>query len=97
MVDEIVFAINEFFNNAIEHTASSDPDGHVHVELCCREGKYVSVSVTDQGGVREPQARVVQNDLAESGYGLAAISRSASSWGWFGNEQGRTVTAVFTL
>jgi hypothetical protein len=34
-------------------------------------------------------------ELAEGGRGLRTISLTAESWGWHGNDRGRTVTAVF--
>jgi anti-sigma regulatory factor (Ser/Thr protein kinase) len=97
-VHEIVFTANEFFCNAVEHTESRRPGGQVHLELRLWEDKCVAVSVTDDGGIGEPRVCTTSvNRLAENGYGLAAISGTASSWGWHGNEQGRTVTAVFML
>ena len=50
--------------------------------------------VTDQGCLTEPTPTDA-DELAESGRGLRTVSVLATSWGWHGNADGRTVTAVF--
>lgn len=65
--------------NALRHTKSRQHGGVFTVEIA-QEGGLVAVSVAD---------------LAESGRGLRTISLTADSWGWHGNGEGRTVTAVF--
>jgi anti-sigma regulatory factor (Ser/Thr protein kinase) len=93
--DEAVFAANEFFGNAINHTESSKhPGGLVVVEVRRWRGTC-AVLVTDQGGDSEPQTQVDSDPLSEHGRGLRAVGATATSWGWYGNRQSRTVTAVF--
>lgn len=92
-LDDVLLAVDELVVNAIRHTKSGQDGGWFTVEVRCA-GDLVVVSVGDQGGPDEPAAR--DADLfAESGRGLRTISRTARSWGWHGNESGRTVSAVF--
>jgi anti-sigma regulatory factor (Ser/Thr protein kinase) len=92
-LDDILLAVDELVVNAMRHTKSGQAGGSFTVEVLCGGGG-VAVSVADQGGPDEPVARDA-DVLAESGRGLRTISLTAESWGWHGNEAGRTVTAVF--
>ncbi|GGV44107.1 ATPase [Actinomadura cremea] len=92
-LDDVVLTVDELVVNALRHTKSGQEDGAFTVEVRFVSG-LVAVSVADQGGPSEPAAR----DAAvtdESGRGLRTISLTAESWGWHGNDRGRTVTAVF--
>ncbi|TDE34186.1 ATP-binding protein [Actinomadura sp. 6K520] len=92
-LDDAVLTVDELVANALRHTKSGQDDGSFTVEVRF-VGELVAVSVADQGGPGEPVAR----DAAvtdESGRGLRTISLTAESWGWHGNDRGRTVTAVF--
>lgn len=53
----------------------------------------IAVSVCDQDGPHDPVARDT-GLLAESGRGLRTVSRMAESWGWYGNESGRSAAAA---
>jgi serine/threonine-protein kinase RsbW len=93
--DEALFAANELFSNAVEHSDSRLPGGLIVVEVR-RWREHAAVVVTDQGGPNEPQIRPrIGGELSERGYGLRTIAATASSWGWYGSVTGRTVTAVF--
>jgi len=92
-LDEVLLALNELVVNAIRHTKSGQDGGSFTVEVQ-QGGGGVAVSVADEGGPDEPVAGLPE-DLAESGRGLRTVSLTAASWGWHGNCQGRTVTAVF--
>jgi len=108
-LDEVLLGVDELAANTIRHTRSGEPGGRFTVELRRWYGPYdengketelVAVSVRDQGGPCEPVADIGDlNDedfwLAESGRGLWTVSRTAVSWGWFGNAASRTVSAVF--
>ncbi|MEU4822999.1 ATP-binding protein [Actinomadura sp. NPDC023710] len=92
-LDDVLLAADELVVNALRHTKSGQMGGSFTVEVV-RDGGLVAVSVTDQGGPGEPAA-LDADALAESGRGLRTISLTAASWGWHGNGEGRTVTAVF--
>lgn len=93
-IDDMLLAADEFVVNALRHTKSGRSEGEFTVEVRRRPGQ-VLIAVTDQGGPTEPVASDA-GDLAESGRGLRTVAALADSWGWHGNEHGRTVTAVFT-
>ncbi|MFD0683369.1 ATP-binding protein [Actinomadura fibrosa] len=93
-LDDVLLSVDELVVNALRHTKSGRPGGTFTVEISCTDGA-VSVAVIDEGGPSEPAAAVA-DVYAESGRGLRTVSAIASRWGWFGNEQARTVTAVFT-
>ena len=92
-LDDVLLAAGELVVNALRHTKSGQDGGSFTVEIV-QDGGRVAVSVADQGGPGEPAA-LDACDLAESGRGLRTISLTAASWGWHGNGEGRTVTAVF--
>lgn len=92
-LDDVLLAADEMVVNSLRHTKSGQEGGSFTVEIV-QDGGCVAVSVTDQGGPGEPAAQEAA-DLAESGRGLRTISLTADSWGWHGNGEGRTVTAVF--
>ncbi|MFG2004685.1 ATP-binding protein [Spirillospora sp. NPDC048911] len=93
LLDDVLLATDEMVVNALRHTKSGSPGGTFTVEIGRREAAIV-VGVRDEGGPTEP-AVVDADEYAESGRGLRTISTLATGWGWFGNEQARTVTAVF--
>jgi hypothetical protein len=57
-------------------------------------GGRTSVSVADEGGPTEPTVAEA-GEWSESGRGLRTVSVLADSWGWHGDDTGRTVTAIF--
>jgi serine/threonine-protein kinase RsbW len=93
LVDDVLLVADELVVNALRHTGSGRPGGSFAVEIR-RERAEVVVMVTDQGCLTEP-APADADELAESGRGLRTVSLLATSWGWYGNAGGRTVTAVF--
>ncbi|GAA0366139.1 ATP-binding protein [Actinoallomurus spadix] len=92
-LDEIILAVGELVANALRHTRSGQ-GGSFTVDVYHAAGR-TEISVTDQGGPAEP-AVTDADDLAEGGRGLRTIAFLADGWGWHGDDQGRTVTAVFT-
>ncbi|WP_075898683.1 ATP-binding protein [Actinomadura sp. CNU-125] len=92
-LDDVLLAADELVVNALRHTKSGQGGGRFAVELLHGRGG-VRVAVTDQGGPGEPVCRRA-DDLDESGRGLCTIALTAASWGWYGNDQGRTVAALF--
>ncbi|TDD95471.1 ATP-binding protein [Actinomadura rubrisoli] len=101
--DDVVLAAGEMTANALQHTRSGLPGGLFVVEVRAWRGG-VALSVTDQGGTREPCPRPLAPPadwddplaLAESGRGLLTIAALASVWDWCGGPSGRTVRAQFT-
>ncbi|MFB4295420.1 ATP-binding protein [Actinomadura sp. NTSP31] len=93
LLDDVLLAADELVVNALRHTKSGQCGGRFIVEVTQGRGG-VRVSVTDQGGPGEPACREA-GELEESGRGLRTVSLTAASWGWHGNDRGRTVAAVF--
>jgi serine/threonine-protein kinase RsbW len=93
--DDAVQAVAELGANAIQHTRSARPGGLLVVEIRRWRGGGAAVSVTDQGGPAEPQIADL-DAFSEHGLGLRLIAATATWWGWRGDVNGRTVTAVFT-
>ncbi|WP_433462405.1 ATP-binding protein [Spirillospora sp. CA-128828] len=91
-LDVGLLAADELVVNALRHTKSGQDGGCCTVEIA-RDGGLLAVSVVDQGGPGEPAADA--GELAESGRGLRTVSLTTASWGWHGNDEGRTVTAIF--
>jgi hypothetical protein len=57
-------------------------------------GGRTSVSVVGEGGPSEPVVTEA-GEWDESGRGLRTVALLADSWGWHGDDTGRTVTAIF--
>jgi serine/threonine-protein kinase RsbW len=93
-MDDVVSTAAELFNNAIQHTRSKLPGGHLILEVRRWPGCCATLAVTDQGGPDEPRTRELTSDR-ENGRGLAILSALTTSWGWHGDVRGRTVTAIF--
>ena len=93
-LDDMLLAADELVVNALRHTKSGQ-GGSFLVEVL-RAVDRVAVSVADEGGPSEPVATDA-DQLAESGRGLRTVSLVADSWGWHGNDRGRTVSAVFPV
>ncbi|MEV0402993.1 ATP-binding protein [Actinoallomurus sp. NPDC050550] len=91
-LDEVLLAVGELVANALRHSASGQGGsfavGVRHAAGC------TAVSVADEGGRAEPVVTDA-DDLAESGRGLRTVSLLADSWGWHGDDTGRTVTVIF--
>ncbi|GLW66161.1 hypothetical protein Arub01_44050 [Actinomadura rubrobrunea] len=92
-LDEVLLTVDELVVNALRHTKSGQGGGWFTVEIIGIRGG-VAVAVTDQGGPGEPVVKEV-DELDESGRGLRTVSHLATSWGWYGNDSGRTVAAAF--
>jgi anti-sigma regulatory factor (Ser/Thr protein kinase) len=91
-LDDVLLAAGELVANALRHTKSGQ-GGSFTVDLFHTGGR-TSISVGDQGGPSEPMVTEA-GEWAESGRGLRTVSLLADSWGWHGNDGGRTVTAIF--
>nr|WP_106400018.1 ATP-binding protein [Actinocorallia populi] len=103
-LDDVLLGVDELAVNTIRHTRSGRPGGRFVVEVRrCHgvlgeagvRGEKVVVWVRDEGGPREPAIPPGGDGFAENGRGLLTLSRTAESWGWFGDAHGRTVCAVF--
>jgi serine/threonine-protein kinase RsbW len=91
-LDDVLFSVGELVANALRHTKSGR-GGSFIVDLLHTGGR-TAVSVADEGGPAEPVADEA-GERSECGRGLRTVSLLADSWGWHGNDTGRTVTAVF--
>jgi serine/threonine-protein kinase RsbW len=91
--DDVLLALDELVVNALRHTKSGQDGGYFVVEISWADD-VTTVSVIDQGGPAEPAARDA-DPMDESGRGLRTVSLLAHTWGWYGNDLGRTVSAVF--
>jgi anti-sigma regulatory factor (Ser/Thr protein kinase) len=92
-LDEMLLAAGELVANALRHTKSGQ-GGTFTVDLF-QSGERTALSVADDGGPTEPVVAEA-GEWDESGRGLRTVALLADSWGWHGNDRGRTVTAVFT-
>jgi anti-sigma regulatory factor (Ser/Thr protein kinase) len=92
-LDEVLLTAGELVANALRHTKSGQ-GGTFTVDLF-HSGERTALSVTDDGGPTEPVVAEA-GEWDESGRGLRTVALLADSWGWHGNDRGRTVTAVFT-
>jgi anti-sigma regulatory factor (Ser/Thr protein kinase) len=93
-LDDVLLAVDELVVNALRHTKSGQAGGSFIVEVA-RDAEGVAVSVADEGGAADPAA-VQADELDECGRGLRTVSLLATTWGWHGNDAGRTVHATFT-
>ena len=91
-LDDVLLAAGELVANALRHTKSGQ-GGLFTVDLFHTDGR-TTVSIADEGG---PTAPVVTEagELDESGRGLRTVAALADTWGWHGDDTGRTVTATF--
>ncbi|MDB4873200.1 MAG: putative anti-sigma regulatory factor, serine/threonine protein kinase [Gemmatimonadales bacterium] len=96
-VDDIVNATAELVANALRHTRSGKPGGHLTIEVRRWPGCCVTLAVTDQGSPDAPHVPQRANDdlFEETGRGLMILDAISSCWGWHGDTRGRTVTALF--
>lgn len=91
-LDEVLLAAGELVANALRHTKSGQ-GGTFTVDLF-HSGDRTALSVADDGGPTEPVVTEA-GEWDESGRGLRTVALLADSWGWHGDDTGRTVTAVF--
>lgn len=94
---DIVNATGELVANALRHTRSGQPGGHLTIEIRRWPGHCVTLAVTDQGGPHVPRKPEPTEDglLQEHGRGLLILDATTTNWGWHGDTRSRTVTALF--
>ncbi len=89
VADDVVFSLGEVASNAIVHSKSGDPGGWYTVVTDVLPGELVVVAVSDQGGPwKEPGADTYP-------HGLAIVAKLAASVSIDGDDDGRTVWAIF--
>src|SRR4051794_17473057 len=101
--DDAVEATAELFSNGVRYSRSGLDGGRIVVEVRRWPTRCATVAVTDSGGENEPVVRETSaidfedlDALAEGGRGLMIVGELADCWGWTGDVNGRTVTAIFT-
>jgi len=87
-VEDIVLCATELAANAVCHSRSGLPGGHLTVQVVVRPGKWVEVAVEDAGG---PWVTRGAGDNAECGRGLQIVSALSTQTGVVASGHGRTV------
>lgn len=87
-VEDIVLCATELAANAVCHSRSGLPGGHLTVQVVVRPGKWVEVAVEDAGG---PWVTRDMGDNAECGRGLQIVSALSTQTGVVAGGHGRTV------
>ena len=87
-VEDIVLCATELAANAVCHSRSGLPGGHLTVQIVVRPGKWVEVAVADAGG---PWVTRDTGDNAECGRGLQIVSALSTQTGVVASGHGRTV------
>ena len=93
-LDDMLLATDELVVNAIRHTRSGATGGTFRLEVLL-DADGIAISVTDQGGPKEPTTQTSDTVLSECGRGLALVTALARSWTWSGDAQSRTISARF--
>jgi DNA-binding XRE family transcriptional regulator len=86
--DDIVLCASELATNAIQHSRSALPGGHITVRATLTPGRYVRIKVTDQGGRWDWTGRTPRH------HGLHVIHCTAVNWGISGDYRSRTTWAL---
>ena len=86
LADDAAVCLSELVTNAIQHSNSAQPGGHVTVRLTLTPAT-LRVEVSDQGGPWAPHPST--ND--QRGRGLHIVGQLATCWGTTPTVTGRTV------
>lgn len=93
-LDEILLAASELSTNAVRHTRSGRHGGCFSVEVTAIGTESLLVGVTDEGSATVP--RVLAPAPTEPGSrGLQVVQNISRRFGVTGDEEGRTVWALF--
>jgi anti-sigma regulatory factor (Ser/Thr protein kinase) len=83
--------VSELIANAVRHSDSARPGGHVTVAVAHVDGA-IHIDVIDAGSaVNVPTLRDDVGGLGCSGRGLWLVRELASAWGWHETTPGRVV------
>lgn len=85
---DAVTCLSELFTNAIEHSESGNPGGHVTVRAVLTADR-LHVAVQDQGGPWRQAEKAASAD--PGGRGLPIVTALADCWGKTSSEGSRTV------
>ncbi|MFV2198480.1 ATP-binding protein [Nocardiopsis sp. LOL_012] len=98
LAEDVRIVVSELVTNALRHSASGLPGGHVLVEL--ERTHHLELRVTDDGPRPGTAATVPtvpdQDPLRPGGLGLRLVEAVCTRWDWTQTPDGRTtVRAVF--
>lgn len=93
-LDDIKVVTSELCTNAVIHTRSG-LGGTFKVEVTTVDGRFLMVAVTDDGAQGSPSLGTP--DETDTHYrGLQLVNALSSVYGFYGDDEGRTVWAAFT-
>ncbi|MBA9003273.1 ATP-binding protein [Thermomonospora cellulosilytica] len=84
---DVELMATEVVTNAVRHTASGRPGGHVWMAVIATAGR-LRIEVTDQGGATTRPA--IPSYAMLGGRGLLIVERMSDRWGWDRDDAGRT-------
>jgi serine/threonine-protein kinase RsbW len=85
--DSVILCASELATNAVRHSRSGQPGGHLTVTTRTDPGTSVRIDVTDQGGRWDWRGRLPRY------HGLYVVHATAANWGITGDYRTRTTWA----
>lgn len=93
-LDEILLVASELCTNAVVHTRSRRQGGTFSVEVTAIGEESLMIAVTDAGASTAPRLRAPKP--TETHFrGLQVVESLSLAYGDYGDEEGRTVWALF--
>ena len=93
-LDEILLVASELCTNAVVHTRSGRQDGTFGVEVTAIGEESLMIAVTDEGASTVPRLRAAKPTEIHF-RGLQVVESLSLDYGDYGDEEGRTVWALF--
>lgn len=88
VADDVILCASELAANAVSHSRSGVPGGHLTIRVEIHPGDYAWIEVEDCGGPWHHTAH-----SPERGHGLDIIRALAAEWGIDGDYRSRSVWA----